>query len=200
MKTRTFVLLVLVGFTSTLSQAGFVTGVTSDFGDANVYCPIYTFSAPDQSLSFGDAGLPVNQYGAGAIAGNFTTVGDPTLTLANTINNNTGSPWTGYIVDVSMGQTFTIGGLSVANPGWSIAVAFQPVLVGGPFIGEIHLTAGTPVQDGQLLSFQYDITFAGSTSFSETLTPVPEPSSMSLLAGALLLGGFAAMKSRRAIA
>src|SRR5664280_43477 len=114
MKTRTFVLLVLVGFTSTLSQAGFVTGVTSDFGDANVYCPIYTFSAPDQSLSFGDAGLPVNQYGAGAIAGNFTTVGDPTLTLANTINNNTGSPWTGYIVDVSMGQTFTIGGLSVA--------------------------------------------------------------------------------------
>ena len=123
MKARTFVLLVLAGFTSTLSQAGIVTSITSDYGDANVWCPIYTFSATDQSVSFGGAVAPVDQYAPGAIAGNITTVGDPTLTLANTINNDTGSPWTGYIVDVSMGQTFTIGGLSVANPGWSIAVA-----------------------------------------------------------------------------
>ena len=97
-----------------------------------------------------------------------------------------------------MGQTFTIGGLSVANPGWSISVAFQPPPVGGPFIGEIHLTAGTPVNDGDMLSFQYQISFAGDTSFSETLTPVPEPGSIGFFAGALLVGGFVAMKSRRA--
>src|SRR5262249_36560846 len=92
---------------STLANAGTVTGASA-YGDANIECYLYTFSPTDQSLLMGVDNYPMDQYSAGNINGYISTAGDPTLTLQNTINNDTGFPWTGYIVGISMNQFFTI--------------------------------------------------------------------------------------------
>ena len=185
---RSLLLAVFVGAAvSSAAHAG-VTDVSVS-SDTNIYCP-YTFYSSSSLVDLGDTSSPLNQYAAAQLQMDVTADGDPTLTLQNTINNDTAGPWTGYIVDVTMNQYFTISGLSVSNPGWTITLVQSPQ-VGGPFTGEIDLDMGTgsAIQVGQDLDFSYQVTFNGGATISETLTPVPEPGSFSLLAaGATLLG------------
>jgi hypothetical protein len=136
------------------------------------------------------------QSGPGGIWGMIYTSSaqDPTLTLQNTINNDTGFDWTGYHVDVFMNQSFVISSPSVLNFGWTGSITAQPTWNGAQYEGQIDFTGGTPVGAQQILSFSYAITFSGATSFtfSQTLSPVPEPGTSSLLlGGAFLLGGLA---------
>ena len=136
------------------------------------------------------------QSGPGGIWGRIYTdsAEDPTLTLQNAINNDTDFSWTGYHVDVSMDQSFTITSPTVLNAGWTGSITAQPTWNGSQYVGELDFTGGTPVTVGQILSFSYQITFSGSTSFtfSQTLSPVPEPNPAGLLmSGGLVLGGLA---------
>src|SRR5690242_16782771 len=107
MKIRSAFTIAALLASSLASKAGSVTNATANYGDGNVVCYVYTFSQTDQELDMGNSVLPMKQYAPGSVSGYLTTDGDPTLTLGNTINNTTGTPWSGYIVDVSMPQTFT---------------------------------------------------------------------------------------------
>ena len=84
-----------------------------------------------------------------------------------------------------MDTSFTFSNISVANSGWTFT-STAPTLVGSNWIGYIDYYAGTPVPDSGTLDFDYSITFTGSASFAEQLTPspVPEPTT----AGCFLLG------------
>lgn len=171
-----------------------ITGVTA-VGDDNVSCPIYTWSPNNNLLT-----LNLSQVGAGNVSGDITTdvPGDPTLTIQNNINNDTGYDWPAYHVNVYMTQPFTIANPFVLNIGWTGSVTQQPILSGGVYGGQIDYVGGTPVTAGQILSFSYQITFGGAASFSQELVPVPEPGSFSLLlGGGFVLAGLMFIRQRR---
>jgi hypothetical protein len=56
--------------------------------------------------------------------------------------------------------------------------------------------SGAPVGPGGILSFSYQLTFGGTVSFTETLTPinVPEPATAALLG--LAFAGMVAIRRR----
>lgn len=183
-------------FTSSITQAA-ITGVSA-YGSGQISCPIYTFN-PSQNL----LALPFHQYGSGNIAGGILTdtPGDPTLSILNTINNDTGFSWTGYLVDVTMSHAFTLANPKVFNAGWTASIT-QPAWNGSEYSGQVAYTGGVAVPDGQLLVFGYDITFEGATQFdfSQKLTPVPEPGTMGFLAlGALAFAGFGFLRRQRSL-
>lgn len=167
MKTRTLILLAVTAFAlSPFSRA---------FGEAYIYTP-QEANSPD---------------GITVLSAQDTT----TLTVQNTLNNATDMTWTGYHVDVSMAQPFTIANPFVSNPGWSAAITQQPTASGSGYTGMVDYvmgTGGASVPNGQLLSFSYQLVFTGgNASYMQNLSPVPEPTTFSLLAGgALLLGAF----------
>ncbi|HUA37002.1 MAG TPA: hypothetical protein VMA35_01230, partial [Candidatus Sulfopaludibacter sp.] len=136
--------------------------------------------------------------------------GDPTLTINESVNNESSFVWTEYVLDVAMNQTFTISSAAVtAPPGWTETIT-QPTGpdINGNYNGMIDyaLTAGgTPVAIypalNSILYLGYQINFNSTTSYTvtETATPVPEPGAISLLLVAgLLLGGRMLFKGQRA--
>lgn len=196
-KTNLFLIAAALAFSGTVGQAA-ITGVSA-YGSGEISCPVYTFN-PNQNL----LALPFHQYGSGNIAAGISTdtIADPTLSILNTINNDTGFPWTGYMVDVSMSDAFSISNPKVINSGWTASIT-QPVWNGSEYMGQVAYTGGIAVPDGQLLVFGYDITFAGGTQFDfgQKLTPVPEPGTVGFLAlGALAFAGFGLIRKQRNLA
>lgn len=191
MRTLSFVCLAVVSSLIPLASNASVTNVTYHAdGDGAITCPVYTWPGGTTIQIMGD-----QFWGPGDIVGQIQPDGmvDPTLTLANNINNDTGFAWTGYLVDISMNTSFTIGGPpTVTVPAdWTIASVMQPgAPVGGVYTGHIVLESGTPVAPGGQLDFSYSVTFSGPVSFTETLTPVPEPGMLSLAFCGLLLAGW----------
>ncbi|HTQ52648.1 MAG TPA: hypothetical protein VMJ12_18210 [Candidatus Acidoferrales bacterium] len=169
-----------------------VTGVT----DWNYSGAIYCYSPLWDST--GNIGIEGYQSGPAQMSGTITTSDpqDPTLTIANTIDNDSAFPWTGYIVNVSMGTSFTILSANVtAPPGWTASITQPGAPVAGIYTGTINYVGGIPVAvapaSNSELDFAYQVMFSGSTSYSltESVTPVPEPVTFGLLAlGGLLLG------------
>jgi hypothetical protein len=96
-----------------------------------------------------------------------------------------------------MNNPFTISAPVVSNPGWTVASVTPPSLIGGQYVGEIDYAGGTPVpaDDVSTLTYGYTISFgAGNFSFTQTVTPVPEPGALALLAGISL--GLLALRRR----
>src|SRR4051812_31545461 len=61
---------------------------------------------------------------------------DPTLTLNNTLDNDSAFSWTGFHVEVTMDRIFTLSAAAVNVPGnWSATISQQPSLVGGLYSG-----------------------------------------------------------------
>jgi len=150
------------------------------------------------------------------IAGNIylNSPGDPTLTLANSINNDSGNLWIGYQVGVVMSIPFTFVNLppTVSNPpnnDWFVASVNPPTLqASGPYAGQyegtLQFSEGTPVSIGGELDWQYSINFAGSSqnSFTEVLMPVtqpiPEPGALAMAGlGGLLLAAQILRQARK---
>ena len=69
----------------------------------------------------------------------------------------------------------------------------------GLYVDTINFSAGTPVQVGDTFAFSYKISFSGATSFSltQSVTPVPEPQTLSLLVGGCLAAGLVAFAQNR---
>ncbi|MFO1477466.1 MAG: PEP-CTERM sorting domain-containing protein [Verrucomicrobiota bacterium] len=192
MKCHSILLAVAVSLTAS-TTFGDIIGVTAAAdGDGAISCPDYNWGATTSIGLYGD------QSGAIAhILGTITTDTelDPTLTIANSIDNDTGFDWAGYQVNVKMNKTFTLGSVQVTNPGdWTVLSVTQPVLVGSDWIGSIVYTGGTPVtwNPAGSIDFSFSMTFLGSAQWCEELVPiaVPEPGTASLLVlGALALAG-----------
>jgi PEP-CTERM motif len=198
MKLQTLSLSVAALFLTALPSArATVTGVSySSDNSAALNCPYYYWPGGNT------VNISGTQYsGPGSILFNVTTdtQTDPTLTLGNSINNDTSFAWTGYEVQVTMSQTFTLSAATITTPAdWTVGSVLQPgAPVAGIYTGDIFFNAGTPIQPNGQIDFSYQLSFNGSVQFTETLTPTPEPGTITLLAGGLLAGGWAYRKRRQ---
>jgi len=204
MKPGTFAVLVAFLAGVTASHANITNTTFQAYNDGQMYC---TFSNLTQiGPGAFEQGIHGDQWGfnGGTVRGDIQTdtPGDPSLTLLHSINNDTGYTWTNYDVTITMSQSFSLSGVTVDN-GWSDVVT-APVLMGSSWVGYIDLYAapyGTPVLVNGILDFGYTMSFTGSVSFSETLTPgpapVPEPGVMALLS--LGAAGWSARRRRKTV-
>lgn len=164
-----------------------------------IVCPIYSWPGGDTINIYGD-----QHFAPGHILFDATTdeSGDPTLMLANAIDNDTSFAWTSYEVDIWMSKPFTISAYNVSLPaGWSVNSVVQPTgpqtayQDGNPipnqYIGNLYFSGTPDVAIGGTLDFDFKISFTGGATFTEQLIPVPEPGALGFLAtGMLLSGGF----------
>ena len=196
MNAKTFSLTVAASLLGlTLANAS-VTGVSNWGYSGGIYCytPLWD--------STGNIGIDGYQTGPAQMGGTITTSDalDPTLTIANAIDNDSSFAWTEYLVSVSMNTSFTILSAGVSVPsGWTAGITQPGAPVGGIYTGTIDYLGGTPVAiapaPNSELDFTYQVMFSGATSYSltESVTPVPEPASFSLL----VLGGRALARHRQ---
>lgn len=141
-------------------------------------------------------------WGPGHMVMDFTTdtVGDPTITFINQVQNDTTFAWTGYLINLTLDAatpltSYSVSNLAVTNPGNWTATITQPLTYTGvngsgqyEYVGHIDFEGGTPVGNGNELDFSYKVTFAGSTSYHaiQEMSPVPEPGMIAVLVSGLL--------------
>lgn len=184
---------------STACQADITGNTLADDGDGVLTCSTYGF------LGLGNHEFQLNIDGVhhqlvsggpletGDILGDITADSelDPKLTLLHEIDNDTETAWTDYHAVICMSKEFTLDNITVDAVDnlindWTYDVT-QPTLIDGSWVGVVNYYAGTPsvpgtpVAVGDSLDFGYRMTYLGSTSFHEELTPSPEPGTLVLL-------------------
>jgi hypothetical protein len=187
MKMRMLAIMAGLMACASLSRADIVSNSIAADNDGVMSCYTYGFlKTGDHAFQLSIDGSH-NLWDAGHIQGGIYTDTelDPTLTLDNQIDNDTGVVWNDYHVKVTMNKSFSFSNVAVTNGGWTFNTT-APVQIGSDWIGYIDYFAGNLVPNGGTLDFSYAISFIGSVSFQEELTPstVPEPTT----AGCFLLG------------
>lgn len=186
-------LIVLAGFFGWAVSQASVISVPSWNYSGGLYCYAPVFDSASQSV-----GLNGYQSSYGSIGLNIMTdtATDPTLTVNDSINNESSFVWTEYVVNVAMNQSFSINSAGVVAPaGWTASITQPGGPVGGIYTGTIDYVGGTPVAifpgADSTLNYGYQVTFSGSTSYSltESATPIPEPNIPGLLMVAGILAG-----------
>jgi hypothetical protein len=141
-----------------------------------------------------------SQYGCpGLAAGNFVTDGtDPTVWIAQTIQNDTTFDWTDYHITIGMTQAFTITGV-IAPDNWTWNIT-APAAGTGPdgtagYVGDVDYSvgSGSPIVQGASGDFGLIVHFNGSIAYCTEQIPTPEPATLGLLA----LAGSALLARRR---
>jgi hypothetical protein len=204
---KKFLLIVPASFLVLFSSHATITSIPTWNYSGGLYCysPVLTTDSGTGAQSVGINGSQSSFGGMGLIIlANSPT--DPTLTINNSIDNESSFDWTGYIVNVAMSQTFSINSAGVVAPsGWTAIITEPGAPVGGIYTGTIDYVGGTPVGiypgPNSSLDYGYQVQFSGATQYSlnESANPVPEPGAFNLLlAGGLLLGGWAVAKCRNA--
>ena len=185
-----------------LSHASITSIPTWDYS-GGLYCYSPVFSGTDQSV--GLSGYQTT-YGAIGLTIMTDTASDPTLTINNSIDNESSFVWTEYVVSVAMNQSFSINSAGVVAPaGWTANVTQPGAPVSGIYTGVIDYIGGTPVAiypgANSVLNYGYQVSFSGSTSYSltESANPVPEPNAAALLViGGTLVCGWMVARRRTA--
>lgn len=199
MSTKIYLLVVSVCFLGwSISDASVTSVPTWSYG-GGFYCYAPSLST-DSYTGAQSLGITGTQSGIGSLGLSILTdtADDPTLTINESINNQSSFVWTGYILNVSMDQSFSINSAGVIAPaGWTATITAPSGPVAGIYTGTIDFMSGTPVGiypgPDSTLNFGYQITFSGTTQYNltESANPVPEPSASSLLmAGGLFICGW----------
>ena len=135
------------------------------------------------------------------VEGDFTTdtEQDPTVWIAETVENQTDFDWTDYHIAIGMTKDFSISTSVISPDYWtsiiSQPIAGQPLPNGGTgWLGTIdyYMNGGSPIAIGESGDFGFKISFLGSVSFCTEQIPTPEPATITLLG----LGGLLLRKKR----
>jgi len=202
MKIRAVLAIVVLLAWSSVGKADIIAYGAADDGDGVIVCTSHwdVYNTGTGEYTLGIVGNH-NEWAAGHIGKDpvtgvgdpayFTTSSelDPTVTMHNTIDNDTGFSWTGYNIKVSMNKAFTLSEPTVyygdtTQPGWAWTGASLTVTPVSPslWVGEVKYSGGTPIPDGSgVLDFSYKMSFLGSVQYCQEMTPVPEPATLALL-------------------
>ncbi len=152
----------------------------ADDGDGAILCHSFDWDSGTSTLSV----VETQYWSPGHILPNFytDTPEDPIVWILKSVENSTGFDWTGYQINVSLAQTFSIP--AAAGPiDWTWSVT-QPTLQGGQYVGTVNYTyggAGTEIGVGEWGDFGVKLSFAGTANFCVEQIPIPEPASLLLL-------------------
>jgi len=197
--------MVVVLACATFSYATITSNTLASDGDGVITCDVYAMvTNTDNTFEIGIDGVHHNvtdPWNPGHILGDIISDSetlDPKLTLDNEIDNDTGYSWGDYHVQVTMTKSFTFDNVGVDTTGWTVSSITQPTTMDNiTWTGYIdYVGYGDPVLVNGTLDFGYRMTYIGSTSFCEQLTPspVPEPGTFVLLACGLM--GLLVMRRR----
>jgi hypothetical protein len=188
MKIRILAVMATIFASVTFSHADITNTTLSAYSDGVMSCNFYGlyqigFQQFRQTLHGNHL-----TFATGTISGDILTDTelDPSLTLLHSIENDTGFTWTDYHLKITLNKTFSLSNVTVDN-GWTYLTT-APTQTGSDWIGYVDYYSGTPIANGGVLNFGYTMSFVGSVSFSEELTPtsVPEPGTLALLACGLM--------------
>lgn len=184
-------------FASTMVGRANITSVVWNGSSGELSSVVYWNMGPQGNYSGGAMYAQQGGLGGTGLTLGTDTPDDPAFTFGISTVNSSGFTWTSYLVDVSMTTSFTFSGVLNNVPGdWNPPIVQDPgAPVGGIYTGHIIFNAGTPVMVGDAFDFTYTVNFAGGPTINldQTLTPVPEPGTLSLLG----VGGVLLMLARR---
>ncbi len=206
MRMRTFAIIFVILGCASISQADILSWTCSDDGDGVITCTNSSWNEPSAGeYEMGISGTH-NLWDYGHIVGEFDSDGDPNLKITNSIENDTGTTWTDYHINIYMDQSFSIVANSafVTDPSnWNPNSVITSVTGGGhydahntyhQYMGSIDYYAGTPVLSSPpeatpgTLEFGYKVnfTYSGTINYTQEMLPTPEPGTFVLLACGLL--------------
>jgi hypothetical protein len=200
-------LIALASFPSWFICDASITSIPSWSYSGGLYCyaPVLTTDSGNGAQSVGINGYQ-SSFGEMGLTIVTDSTNDPTLTVNDSIDNESSFAWTEYIVNVAMNQAFSINSAGVVAPSdWTANITQPSGPVSGIYTGTIDYVGGTPVAIypglNSTLDYGYQVEFSGATQYSltESVNPVPEPGVFNfLMAGGLLLGGWTVAKCRHA--
>lgn len=183
-----------------LVNADIVSWNCADDGDGGIVMntPTWSYNSGSDEYTLSMTGKQ-NFYPAHVI-GDFTTdtEEDPTVWIAETVDNNTTFAWTDYHITIGMTKSFSISTSVITPDDWTFIITQPSVLGGGQllpnggtgWLGTIdyYMGTGSAIGIGQSGDFGFKVSFAGSVDFCTEQIPTPEPATMTLLCiGALAL-------------
>jgi len=176
-----------------------------DDGDGAIVMgtPALTYDSNVNEYSLSMSGTQ-NWYPAHVVGDfNTNTELDPTVWIAETVDNNTTFAWTDYHITIGMTKSFSISTSVIAPDNWTFIITQPSVLGGGQtlpnggtgWLGTIdyYVGAGSPIGIGQSGDFGFKVSFVGSVAFCTEQIPTPEPTTLALLS----IGALAFMRRRR---
>jgi hypothetical protein len=200
MKFRIFAIVCALLACASISNAGLI-GYSVDFG---IQGENVAWDPPGISDNYELDLTATQKLSPGNFSGAFTTGSpdDPSLLFDNDLNNNTGTTWTAYEVQLSMDHLFSVvpASVLVVTPGGWTSTISPVVQVGNLWKVTIDYYAGTPVNSGNPgdeFEYMYKISFLGTSDqihYNQVLTPTPEPCALVLLVCGVL--GLLAVRRR----
>ncbi|HAL44303.1 MAG: hypothetical protein A2Y12_15280 [Planctomycetes bacterium GWF2_42_9] len=202
MKKKLLAILVVV-LTAISANAAIVGWNCDDDGDGAIVLggqPAFTQVGEGENTEYTISWSCVQNWFPGHVEGDFITDTelDPTVWIAETVQNQTTAAWVGYHIAIGMNKTFTISPSVIAPDYWTFIVTQPtgnqalPNNNGTGWVGYIDYYVGTgaPIAVNESGDFGFKVSFLGGVAFCTEQVPVlvPEPATMGLLTlGALAL-------------